>query len=275
LKTGLTILFCFAIATVAFSQSNGGANVTPQAVAQKSLDAYAALTSYSDTGQTVESGAGQTNRTTFSIRMQRTNLFKVQWILTGGNQTNTGTWWADGHPLFSPDDTCLLTSAAGQPANTRPVIVSIPFAIPIVNEASGEATIVPQLFLNMEPSMGNILASLAANEWNSGGSKTELTEGKTGDVDCYLITITQEGSRSNNSKWRNVRRLGIGKRDYLLHQFQFVSDNPDRTVTQIHENILVNQKYSAADFQEKIPDNNSSATLHLTPPAKVPGQPKK
>jgi hypothetical protein len=265
LKTGLTILLCFTVGTVAFSQTNGSGNLTPQAVAQKSLDAYAALTSYSDTGKTVESEAGHTNITTFSIRMQRTNLFKVHWVQTGGNQTNEGAWWADGHSQFSPDDTYLLTNNVGQPSNTRPTIVWIPLAISMINGASGQITLVPKIFLNMEPETGDVLTSLATGKWNAAGSKTELTEGRIGDVDCYLITISGESYRANKSKWKTVTRLGIGKQDYLLHQLQYTSENPDMAMTQIHENFLVNQKYSAADFQEKIPATGSSITWHSGP----------
>ncbi len=267
---GLALVLSGLVATVAFSQTNNGSSLTPQEIAKKALDTYAALASYSDTGKTIESKAGQTNTTTFSIRLQRPNLFKIHWVQTSENQTNEGTWWSDGHPVFSSDDTYLLTT------NSRPAIESIPFALTAVAAASQQATMVPDIFLKLDPPADDFLTFIAAGKSNSAHTRTELIDGKVGSVDCYIISITSDAMNLPNYHYhagKKATRLWIGKQDCLLHQIQSISEAPDTMMTQTHENISVNEKFSAADFEEEIPENNSSITLHSTPPATTHVQP--
>ena len=267
MKTGLGILLCFSVATAAFSQTNGGSDLTPQVVARESLDAYAALTSYSDTGKTVEFEGGRTNITTFSIRMQRPNLFKIHWVQTTGNQTNQGIWWADGHPPFSPGDTWLMTNTVGRQVMDQPEGIWAPFAIDDVRKSSGQVTIVLNFFLQLDPGIDDFL-TFAASKTNSDWHKIELTDGKFGGVDCYIIVITWPAKTHDYYRQqKTVARLWIGKQDHLVHQIQSSSETPDTTMTQTHENISINQKYADADFQENIPKKNSSVTVHSSPPA--------
>ena len=270
MKAGLTVLFCLGLAVAAFSQTNDNGGLTSQQVAAKSLAAYAALTGYSDTGRTVESKNGQTNTTTFSIQMQRTNLFKVHWVQTGGSQTNDGTWWDDGHPPFMPEDTYLLANTNGQPANEQPQV--IPYSFISDDDVPGEAATVPLIFFKPDKDSyyPNILAGIVSGRYNSGQSKTELSDGKIDGVDCQVISITITDF-SILQRGRKVLRLWIGKPDYLLRQIQSVSEKPDSSMTQTHENISLNPKFSADDFVVKLPEHNSSIDLPGTPPARIPG----
>jgi outer membrane lipoprotein-sorting protein len=276
LKIGLTILLCLGVVTVGFSQTHDGGSLTPQAIARKSLDTYAALTSYSDIGTTIEVKDGRTNITTFSLRMQRPNLFKVHWVQPHGNQTNQGTWWANGHTNFTADDSYIMTNTVGQPTNDQPKTISSRFGMDRVSEASGHATAIPDIFFKLSIWPENILESLAAGSiTNSAKRHLRLSDGKVGDVDCHLITITTDALTRPPyplPEPKKVYQVWIGKHDWLLHQVQATTAGPDLALTQIHENISVNQPYSAADFQEEIlqkaeEEHSSSITLSSLPPA--------
>ncbi|HVU09038.1 MAG TPA: hypothetical protein VHG89_10885 [Verrucomicrobiae bacterium] len=292
------LILCLAlvlsnVATAVFSQTNNGSSLTPQEIAKKSLDAYAALTSYSDTGKTVESGVGQTvtttwnsqgglpkrvesktkhtNTTTFSIRMQRPNLFRVLWTQTNEGQTNCGSWWSDSDTNFGVDQSYFFN---GMVTNTQPEIIWIPMALTTFREASGAVAIIPAIFLKLNPG-DNILTKIADGELYP-----ELGDEKAGDSDCYVLSITRNSTKIFNMQMgKTVTRLWIGKSDYLLRQIQSIYDPPqtqtnspstnfEETVfIQTHENISVNEKYPAAEFEfPKIPPVSSSVTLSNFPP---------
>src|SRR5665647_1752557 len=101
LAIGITagILLAGGAATLAISQTGGGDKWTPQEIAKQAQDAYAALSSYSDSGTVMAEVSGQTITTTFNIRLQRPNLYRVDWM-QGSDKTpvSKGTVWsaADG-----------------------------------------------------------------------------------------------------------------------------------------------------------------------------------
>ena len=293
-----TLLYCLDLifsgvllgcSTTPLAGADSG-GLTPQEIAQRSLDTYATLSSYSDSGKTVKSVVGgRTTTTTFSIRLQRPNLFKVVWTQTSENYITNGSWWSDGNSKpFGEDETYFLFGATGQPTNIQPQIIWIPLALDPVRDASEDAIIVPEIFFRWEVS-GDILTDIASG--NSRNYRAELDSGKIGDIDCHVISIS-----SKPINWpgfhtgRTVTRLWIGKRDYLLYQIQrhqipptvepSAMQSPNAPVTkakseesvfmQTHENISVNQKFPHTDFQQKTPENHSSITLHSAPPAKLP-----
>src|ERR1017187_6665879 len=117
LALGLTagILLAGGATTLVISQTNTDDKWTPQEIAKQAQDAYAALSSYSDTGTAVSEGGGQTQTTTFNIRLQRPNLYRIDWTGTGGLYTSKGVAWSDGNGDF------LVTGAAGQEKSEKPV----------------------------------------------------------------------------------------------------------------------------------------------------------
>jgi outer membrane lipoprotein-sorting protein len=266
LKIGLTILFSLGVVTVGFSQTNDGEHLTPQAITQKSQEAYAALTSYSDTGTSIKVKGGRTNVTTFSLRMQRTNSFILQWVQTCADQTNQGRWWLDGHEPFGIG---LLTNIVGQATNDRPTYGMNEFE---VREQTGEATRILELFFASGPFKLSLLGFMGS--WtNSGPDRRIVTDGKVGDVDCYVLTLTTPELKHPPFPFpqaKCVTRMWIGKQDFLVHRFDYASESPnEEALTQIHEKIAVNRKYPDEDFQVKIPEeeHSSSITLSSLPPA--------
>jgi hypothetical protein len=270
---------------------NGG--LTPQEIAQRSLNTYAALSSYSDTGKTVNSVVGgRTTTTTFNIRLQRPNLFRVVWTQTSESCTTNGSWWSAVDTNFGGDESYFFSGEAGQPTNAQSETIWIPLALDIVGKASEGATIIPEVFFRWEV-MGEMMTDLASNHLSY--SSLEPNAGNVDDIACYVISMSPKPI-----KWLPVppgvhpggttTRLWIGKQDYLIHQIQFhqiprtvepsamqSSNSPvtkaksEETVSmQTHENISVNQKFPLTDFQQKTPENHSSITLHSAPPAKLP-----
>lgn len=281
LKISIAILFNISIATVAFSQTNDGSNLTPQEIVKKTLDAYAALSSYSDTGTTVKSEAGgQATTTTFSLRLQRPNLFRVLWTQTSGNLTNTGRWWSDGNTNFGENSSYLLGGAVGQETNDEPTIMWLPFALSDERTESWLASLIPEIFfaeIFRSIEQDNILTQITSYPTN-----TTLSDGKIGNIDCHVVSITFNAVNFPNfHTGRTIARLWIGKQDYLLRQIQSTHEAPqmqisnvpiarvksrEMVLTQTHENISLNQKFSVADFEQKRDVSKpSSITLHSTP----------
>jgi outer membrane lipoprotein-sorting protein len=254
------IILCLAlvlsnVATITFAQSRTDSNLTPQEIVQKTMDAYAALSSYSDTGTTVESETGKKNKTTtFNIRLQRPNLFWVTWKHTDGDYTTNGIWWSDNDTNFAVDSSYLLIQAAGQETNDDPAIVWMPFALGITETDAGQVAIIPTIFLKLDP-----MQTLA------GYTNATLRDGKIGNVDCYVLsTIINPIPKFHIA--RTTTQLWIGKQDYLLRQIKSTDEvtltptskargvgvkSYERVVTQTHENISMNQKFSIADFELK------------------------
>ena len=267
MKIGLTILFSLGVVTAGFSQTNDGGSLTPQAITQKAEEAYAALSSYSDTGTSIKVKGGQTNVTTFSLRMQRTNAFILQWVQTRADQTNQGRWWWDGHERFGIG---LLTNIVGQATNDQPTYGMNEFEI---REQSGEATRILELFFASGPLKLSLFGFMAS--WtNSGPDRRIVTDGKVGDVDCYVLTLTTPELKHPPFPFpqgKCVTRTWIGKQDYLVHRFDYAPESPnEEALTQIHENIAVNQRYPDEDFQIKIPEEEHSSSITLSsPPAQT------
>src|SRR5262249_48858240 len=105
---GTTALLIGSVVTVAVSQTADHSKLTAQDTAKKSQEAYAGLSSYSDSGKVVTEDGGGNTKTTFTTRMQRPNLYRVDWTQTGGFYTGKGTVWSDGTGNF------LVEGAADQ-----------------------------------------------------------------------------------------------------------------------------------------------------------------
>ena len=77
---------------------------TADQIVQKARAAYAALSSYSDSGTVVTVSCGQTISLEFDIRLQRPNLYRVNWTqkkgLMPGLAADNGMAWSDGNSDF-------------------------------------------------------------------------------------------------------------------------------------------------------------------------------
>lgn len=295
LALGITagILLAAGTATVAIPQINGGGELTPEKIIKKSQAAYAALSSYSASGKVIAEVANQTIPTTFTIRLQRPNLYYVEWTQTTAFFTNGGIVWSAGNGDF------LMTRHGqynAQPGKYQDMQSALAAATGISGSAS--ATI-PAAFFNQ--SWGNVLKINPAKS-TFRKLKDEPVEG----VDCFVLSIIigaanlpNNGELADNAGkiGKRITTLWIGKQDYLIHQAQTIVEGAsialprvsDATIeamlkgqkkpvtpetmsamrtqletinkqvqnsietgeiisTQTHENIVVNQKFSPADF---------------------------
>jgi len=233
-------------ATVAISQTTGGGKKTSgEATLQKSRDAYAALTSYSDSGKSVVAFKGTTISLvhTFTTKLARPNLYRIEWEQRSGKYSNGKQCvWSEGKGDF------LKALGKVEPE------ASMENGLIDATSRPGNSTItIPGAFFKLNS--GNSLGASAANE-------TQQADEKVGDADCHVFTSALNG---------RTRTIWIGKKDFLIHQARIVTSEIDRltkatfvqaqlsagapkieptaiTITETHENIVVNQKFSPSDF---------------------------
>lgn len=283
---GATVLLAGGVATVAISQTVGNTRLTAQEIARQSQNAYAALSSYRDTGTVTSSiGGRQPETTTFSIRLQRPNLYRLDWSSTGGFYKSTGAAWSDGNGNF------FETGAAGQRAKPEKES-SLQQALADAMAVSGSATSIPATFFKQP--YGDVLGVAAAGR----SQLKRLSNEKIGKMDCFVISSTLPSVKLPNNTGRSgisTTTLWIGKRDHLIHQVRMTSEGasitpPSETeaalktilarqkkpatpkaianlrteieksvkaaqgakyvFTQTDDNISLNRKFSASDFQE-------------------------
>jgi hypothetical protein len=291
---GVVALLAGGAATVAVSQTGGGNTLTPQKIAKQSQAAYAALSSYSDSGKITDEAGGQIIPTTFNIRLQRPNLYRIEWTQTTAYFTNGGTVWSAG----SGD---LMVMKHGNynapPAKYRDMESVLSAASGV---SGGASSTVPGTFF--QQNWGDFLKVLASGRSQLVQQKDEIISG----VDCYVVSSSMDSAELPNQGklpdnagkiGKRTTTLWIGKQDYLIHQAQTIVEGASFTLpamsdatikrmlegqkkeatsenmaamrkqleavnkkvqssieggkiisTQAHENILVNQKFSPADF---------------------------
>jgi RNA polymerase sigma factor (sigma-70 family) len=293
---GVAALLAGSAVTVAISQTSGDDQLKPQEIAKQAQAAYAALSSYSDTGTAASEGGGQTQTTIFNIRLQRPNLYRIDWTGTGGFYTSKGIVWSQGTGDF------FEMGAAGQEKNAQPQkMKDMQMALASATGVSGQAAAtIPGTFFNQ--SWGDVLKVAA-----SGRSQLEKEgDERVGAVDCSVISsmldpkkLPGQGKIPNNGGQVGTMTttLWIGKQDHLIHQSRMTMDGATialpqesdanlKTIlerqnkpvtpeaiavlrkemetinkqaqsalssgkfvfTQTHENIVVNHRFSPADF---------------------------
>jgi RNA polymerase sigma factor (sigma-70 family) len=240
---GTIALLAGGAATVAISQTNNDDKLTPPEIFKKAQDTYAALSSYSDEGKTVAVINDMTLTTTFTIKLARPDLYRIEWEQSVTSSfANKGVVWSAG-----AGDFVTLGSRVAQKETSKESALSSATGV----SGSAAATI-PGTFFKMN--WGNQLGAVS-------GEKQQADE-KIGDVDCYVFTSESKG---------RTKTLWIGKRDFLIYQVRTATSaeamkvaldqaakvNGVRpqialqgvTSTETHTNIVVNKQFSASDFQ--------------------------
>src|SRR6267142_2833326 len=77
LASGITA--AIMLVSGATASDAAGDDLAPGEIIRKTQETYASLASYSDEGQIVATMDGTTNTITFTIRLARTNFYRVQW----------------------------------------------------------------------------------------------------------------------------------------------------------------------------------------------------
>jgi outer membrane lipoprotein-sorting protein len=249
---GVAALLAGGAATVAISETGGGDKLTPQEIAKQSQDAYAALSSYSDSGIVVSTVGGTTLKHAFSIKLARPNLYRIEWEQPTAYFTNKGAVWSAGSGDFLDSNGRL-----NKRQNSADVAISTAAGI-----SGGSSQTVPSAFLRLKNDLLNSFIS-------SKELKLRNSE-KINNVDCHVLTA----QNLNNKKGVELT-LWIGKADFLIHQRRQVM-NPGAVkamvaetskshpelgarlntelasesvgMVETHENIVLNKKFSPADF---------------------------
>ena len=226
---------------------------------------------------------------TFNIRLQRPNYYRIDWTTVfptskGGIWVNQkppepfpmveysvskGIVWSDGTGDF------LVMGPAGQEENAKPEkMKDRQAALTAAKGSLGQAaSTIPGIFFDQIPD--NVLKA-------AGPILQRQQDETVNGVDCYVVSSSMEpaGSANNTDKvGRTTTTLWIGKQDHFIHQTQTASQISDsdikkslemqnkpatpeaiaairpemekaRVSTQTHENISVNEKFSASDFQK-------------------------
>jgi len=245
------ILLAGGAATVVLSSDRTVDNLSPDQIFNKAQEKYASLTSYSDEGKTVATMNGSTSTATFTIRLGRPNLYRIEWEQNNGTAFPT----AKAQAVWSAGAGDFLTMGFGVKSRTtqKMALGGIP------GISSSEATTIPATFFKM--ALSDQLGGAAA------GEKRQADE-KVGDVDCYVLVSALNGT---------TKTLWIGKRDFLIHQVRTATSDrpgyaappplaapanirletiaamekagfPGITSTETHMNIVINQSFSKTDF---------------------------
>jgi outer membrane lipoprotein-sorting protein len=297
LALGITagILLAGGVVTMAISQTGDRNKLTSQEIAKQAQDAYATLSSYRDSGTVTTGISGQMMKRTFSIRLQRPNLYRVEWTnsMPSINASSShGIVWSAGNGDF------LTMALLGQEQNVTPTQYQDgQTALAAATADSGGVTaIVPVKFFNQDL---NDMLKIPASGFSP---LLREPDEKAGGVDCFVISVIIDLTTSpDTSKFPvNVKGLQqvkttlyVGKDDHLIHQTRqnidlgatpnlLMTDEQIKTImekakqpatpeaiasfkakmdaamkgmqgqkiiiTQTHENIVVNQKFSPADF---------------------------
>jgi RNA polymerase sigma factor (sigma-70 family) len=242
-----SVMLAAGVTTVAISRiGSGDDTLTPQVIIEQSQDAYAALTSYSDEGE-ITATVGKTTVAPhiFSIRLTRPDLYRVEWKQDMGSFVQTGIVWCAGNGNF------LKMVAQSRPAKYQDIKMALSAATGISGGASGS---IPGTFFKLN--WGNTLGAAMQ-------SAKRMPDEKISGVDCYVLTQSKSG---------RMQTMWIGKQDFLIRQIESDTSAADlkaildaeakkhpgmnlpTTVAgdvksvQTHSNIVMNRKFSPADF---------------------------
>jgi RNA polymerase sigma factor (sigma-70 family) len=243
LAIGITagILLVGGATTMVISQTSNGDKLTAQEIAKQALDAYAGLSSYNGTGKVISEGDGQTTETTFNIRLQRPDFYRIDWTQTGKSinsasplkmqtmQPAKGIVWNDGSGNYFVTDAANKIDSA-QPQKMQTAQLALGAAAGVSDSATAE---IPGIFFNQN--WGSQLAVISSPRIHA----KRLSDEKIAETDCYVIetSIDMEQSHDTNiSSAKMTTQFWIGKQDHFIRQIKSTSENAE--VTQIKDEDL-------------------------------------
>jgi len=213
---GAAVLLAGGAATVAISQAGHGNDpLSAQEIAEKSRDAYAALSSYSDSGTVVFDMGSQQLTNAFNTRLQRPKLYRIDWTQTGGLSTTKAEVWSDGSGDYTLMGDPLGRNLPGQDAKlTKWGSLNLALSAAMPLSYSATATI-PGAFFNQD--LGDFVTPAASGRYPLKMEK----DAKVGGVECYVLS----SGMIDLSKVANIGKPGtaattlwIGKDDFLIHR---------------------------------------------------------
>ncbi|MGH7991695.1 MAG: hypothetical protein ACREDS_16085 [Limisphaerales bacterium] len=191
---------------------------------------------------------GTTISNSFKIRLERPNLYRVEWSQAIDHFTNGGVVWSAGGGNF------LLMKMTGQqnakPSEEKDMETALSAATGISGQAS---SIIPGTFFNQN--WGNVL-KINPTKF----ALQRLKDEKVDDIDCFVLsTVIDPANLPNKGQIPDNRgRVGkittmlwIGKQDYLMHQTQTIMEGASIALPQM----------SDAKIKEVLENQNKPATL--------------
>jgi formylglycine-generating enzyme required for sulfatase activity len=255
-------LLACAVAMPALSCRRGGESLSSAEIYKRTQEKYAALTSYSDEGESVGTLNDTTNSYRLDIKLARPNLYRVDWVETFSGKGKTSqdrpeAVWSAGEGDFS-DFAFRAKEGAHKEASQQEALCH--------NSGStgGATETIPGIFFKLKPFC----------QLGDGWAKAKRQpDERVGDMDCYVLTGNAPDPEDG------VQTLWIGKQDFLIRQHRafvsadalkaamdarFLKTHPGAVIPQgqyypyteleTHTNIVVNQKLSPADFSNMLGD---------------------
>ena len=284
------ILLAGGATTMFISRAGGDGKLAAQKIIRDSQDAYAALSSYSDDGKVIEQLGGQTSTITFNIRLQRPSFYRIEWSqAVTPSYTNGGVVWSagdgdfmlmnrSGRPIITPekhkDMQAVLASATGVSGQASATIpgtffkqnwgnVLNPASLALQKQADEKVNGVDCYVVSSSTgpkagqgvSVQNTTTTLWIGKLDHLIHQTQNVV-EAGSIklpqfsDTDLKNMLQEQNKPVTPDAIAALRKQLGA---TTKQAQAVlkSDKSGEIVfTQTHENIVMNQKYSPADFAQ-------------------------
>lgn len=220
---GVTALMAAGVATVGLSM--GGATQSPTAgeIIDQTKAAYAALSSYSDSGTCTATISGNILTIRSTVKLQRPNLYKIEWAERLNPKAATemakGEAWSDG------TDNYWFTAPAGQEANAKPEKAKDRDAafFGAITGGGVMATAIPKLFFDQSFAGLIDLASSTAKRQQ---------DKQIGGIDCYVLagaTLPALAKTAGNKQ----ATLWIGKKDHLIHNVEMTIQSPHMAETPV------------------------------------------
>ena len=225
---GISVAFLLATnaPTNVLASDPAGEELSPDLILERTQEAYASMSSYSDEGKVVTTLNGDTITTIFSIRLARVNFYRIEWIRNSMPpscimNTRPQAVWSSGAGDY-------LETGLGAQNKIKPE-----FALAEASGCSGGAAgTVPRVFFNLR--WDDALDSCVF------GGKRQADE-KVEDVDCYILIKEAYGQ---------TMTLWIGKQDFLIHQVRTLRciEGMQSISIETHTNMAVNKKFVRSDF---------------------------
>lgn len=259
------------VATMAVAQSVSDNKLTPQEIAKRSVAAYTALASYSDTCTGTASGGGSSTETTCTIKLQRPKQYRVAWTQSGGAFESKSMIWSDGGANN------ILTGNARE-FDTAPATAArdMQQAFAMANGLSGAvASDIPCAFYHL--AYADPLGVVAL-----GRTPTKrYPDEKIGNTECYVMASVldarnmqgDQNSLAAKVNWQGVGAITnsfwIGKRDHLVRKMK--TETSAMTID-IHWTDPMLERQLAARNQPATPENLAALRVEMNRAQELAGK---
>jgi len=195
-------------------------------ILKKAQETYASLSSYSDTGKIISETVDYTLTNSFSIRLARPNLYRIEW----DENSEDGICWSSGDTNYIHMRLNGIWTPVREESNPQNAI------------SPSSALVVPAAFFGKiysEINWGDDLALFVSSP-----SVVRLADEKIKNDECYVFNVNGEPTIY----------IWIGKKDFLIHRIKTFAKNAagkEFTFIETHENIATNQPFTEHDFLER------------------------